>query len=183
VGIVGGNLGEQHRAVNRAPSAPKAFPRTLDMENAMREAFGSSLKDAMKSGDKRRVATLRMVQATLKDKDIEARGLGKTFGDEEVPSVLQKMIKSRQESLAIYEKAGRADLAAQEREEIAIIEEFLPPAVSEDETIAAVDATIAETGAVSMKDMGKVVASLKSRYAGRMDFAKVSALVKARLSA
>jgi uncharacterized protein YqeY len=168
--------------VNVAPTSivPSCERR---QENAMREAFATSLKEAMKSGDKRRVATLRMVQAALKDKDIEARGQGKAFGDDEVPGLLQKMIKSRQESLSIYEKAGRDDLATQEREEIAIIEGFLPPAMSESDTVAAIDAAVAEIGAVGMKDMGKVVASLKSRYAGRMDFGRVSALVKARLTA
>jgi uncharacterized protein len=148
----------------------------------MREIFASSLKEAMKSGDKRRVATLRLIQAGLKDKDIEARGQGKEVGEDEVLALLQKMIKSRQESLAIYEKAGRDDLATQEREEIEIIRGFLPQSLPEEEIASAIEQAIAETGASGMKDMGKVVGLLKSRYAGRMDFGKASAQVKARLN-
>jgi uncharacterized protein YqeY len=149
----------------------------------MREQFTSELKVAMKAGEKRRVDTIRMITAALKDKDIEARGLGKTVSDEEILSLLQKMVKSRQESLEIYEKAGRQDLATQESEEIAIIQGFLPQQIGESEVEAAIAAAIAETGAASIKDMGKVVAALKGKYAGRMDFAKASAVVKAKLSA
>ena len=147
----------------------------------MRESFSQGLKDAMKAGDKRRVATIRLIQAGLKDKDIEARGQGKAVGDDEILSLLQKMIKSRQESASIYEKAGRGELASQEREEIAIIEEYLPKPLSEAEIAAAVDEAVSSTGAAGMKDMGKVVAALKAKHPGRMDFAKVSGLVKARL--
>lgn len=149
----------------------------------MREQFTSELKTAMKAGDKRRVETIRMITAGLKDKDIEARGQGKSVSDEEILALLQKMVKSRRESKDIYEKAGRADLATQEGEEIAIIEGFLPQALSEAEVEAAIAAAIAETGAASIKDMGKVVAVLKSKYAGQVDFAKASALVKAKLGA
>ena len=147
----------------------------------MREQFTKELKDAMKAGDKRRVDTIRMINAALKDRDIEARGQGKTVSDEEVLGLLQKLVKSRQESAEIYEKAGRSDLATQEREEIAVIQSFLPQPLDAAEVEAAISAAIAETGAASIKDMGKVVAALKAKYAGRIDFAKASALVKAKL--
>ena len=148
----------------------------------MREQFTTMMKEAMKAGDKRRLATVRMIQAALKDKDIEARGAGKTIGDEDILVMLQKMVKSRQESADIYAKAGRPELEQQEREEIAIISEFLPKQMSDDEVKAAIDAAVAETGAASMTDMGKVVAALKAKYTGQMDFAKASGLVKARLN-
>jgi uncharacterized protein YqeY len=148
----------------------------------MREQFTTMMKEAMKAGDKRRLATVRMIQAALKDKDIEARGAGKTISDDDILSLLQKMVKSRQESADIYAKAGRPELEQQEREEIAIISEFLPKQMSDDEVKAAIDAAVAETGAASMKDMGKVVAALKAKYTGQMDFAKASGLVKARLN-
>jgi uncharacterized protein YqeY len=149
----------------------------------MREKFMSELKLAMKAGEKRRVDTIRMITAALKDKDIEARGSGKTVGEDEILALLQKMVKSRQESLEIYEKAGRAELATQESEEIAIIRGFLPEPLDETAVEAAIAQAIAESGAASIKDMGKVVAALKAKYAGRMDFGKASALVKAKLGA
>ncbi len=149
----------------------------------MREQFTSELKLAMKAGEKRRVDTIRMITAALKDKDIEARGSGKSVGEEDILALLQKMVKSRQESLEIYEKAGRADLATQEAEEIAIIRGFLPEPLDETAVEAAIGQAIAESGAASIKDMGKVVAALKAKYAGRMDFGKASALVKAKLGA
>jgi uncharacterized protein YqeY len=149
----------------------------------MREQFTSELKLAMKAGEKRRVDTIRMITAALKDRDIEARGSGKTVGAEDILALLQKMVKSRQESLEIYEKAGRADLATQEAEEIAIIRGFLPEPMDETAVEAAIAQAIAESGAASIKDMGKVVAALKAKYAGRMDFGKASALVKAKLGA
>ena len=147
----------------------------------MRERFTTMMKEAMKAGDKRRLDTVRMIQAALKDKDIEARGAGKTVSDDDILALLQKMTKSRQESAEIYAKAGREELAQQEREEIAIIAEFLPKQLSEEEAKAAVAAAIAETGAASMKDMGKVVAALKAKHTGQMDFARASGLVKAAL--
>jgi len=147
----------------------------------MREKFSSELKAAMKAGEKRRVDTIRMIMAALKDKDIEARGQGKAVSGEDILALLQKMVKSRKESLEIYEKAGRADLATQESEEIAIIQSFLPSQMSEAEVEQAIAAAIAETGAASIKDMGRVVGALKGKYAGRMDFGKASALVKAKL--
>jgi uncharacterized protein YqeY len=144
----------------------------------MREKFSSELKVAMKAGEKRRVGTIRMIMAALKDKDIEARGQGKTVSDEDILALLQKMTKSRKESQEIFEKAGRLDLATQESEEIAIIQGFLPQQLTEAEVAQAITAAIAETKASSIKDMGKVVGALKGKYAGRMDFAKASALVK-----
>ncbi|MCX8256386.1 GatB/YqeY [Beijerinckiaceae bacterium RH AL1] len=149
----------------------------------MREQFNSALKTAMKAGDRRRVETLRLVNAAIKDRDIEARGQGKTVSDADILALLQKMVKSREESRDIYLKAGRNELATQEAEEIAIIQDYLPQQMGEAEVAAAVEAAIAETGAASIKDMGKVVAALKAKYAGQMDFAKASAAVKAKLTA
>jgi uncharacterized protein YqeY len=148
----------------------------------MRERLTTTMKEAMKAGDKRRLGTVRMIQAALKDKDIEARGAGKSVSDEDILALMQKMVKSRQESADIYAKAGRPELEAQEREEIAIINEFLPTQMSDDEMTAAIETAIAETGASAMKDMGKVVAALKAKYTGQMDFAKASAAVKAKLA-
>ena len=148
----------------------------------MREKFSSELKAAMKAGEKRRVDTIRMIMAALKDKDIEARGQGKAVSGEDILALLQKMVKSRKESLEIYEKAGRTDLATQESEEIAVIHSFLPQQLTEAEVEQAISTAISETGAASIKDMGRVVAVLKGKYAGRMDFGKASALVKEKLS-
>ena len=148
----------------------------------MREKFSSELKAAMKAGEKRRVDTIRMIMAALKDKDIEARGQGKAVSGEDILALLQKMVKSRKESLEIYEKAGRTDLATQESEEIAVIHSFLPQQLTEAEVEQAISTAISETGAASIKDMGRVVGALKGKYAGRMDFGKASALVKEKLS-
>lgn len=147
----------------------------------MREKLSSELKAAMKAGDKRRVDTVRMILAGLKDKDIELRGQEKSVSNEDILSLLQKMVKSRKESLEIYAKAGRNDLASQESEEIAIIEGFLPSQMSEAEVDEAIAAALAETGAASIKEMGRVIGLLKEKYAGRMDFGKASALVKKKL--
>jgi hypothetical protein len=145
----------------------------------MRDRFATAMKEAMKAGDKRRLGTVRLIQAALKDKDIEARGAGRGQAtDEEILGLLQKMIKQRQESMAIYEQNGRPELAQAEREEAEVIQSFLPQQLDDAEIRAAVEAAIAETGAASMKDMGKVVGALRGKYAGRMDFAKASTLVK-----
>lgn len=149
----------------------------------MRDELSTMLKTAMKAGDKRRVATVRLIQAALKDRDIEARGTGKEVGRDEMMAMLQKMVKQREDSFAIYEGAGRIDLATQEREEIDIISEFLPQAMGEEEIRAAIAAAIGETGASGPKDMGKVIAALKAKHAGRIDFAKASGTVKSMLSA
>jgi len=148
----------------------------------MREKFTSDLKEAMKAGDKMRVATIRLIAAALKDRDILARGEGKTVSDEDILALLQKMVKSRQESLDIYEKNNRPELAAQEKGEIEVISSYLPKQMDEAAVAAAIKAAVAETGAASMKDMGKVVGALKAKYTGQMDFAKASAAVKAALS-
>jgi hypothetical protein len=148
----------------------------------MRNEISDGYKAAMKAGDKRRTATLRAINAAIKDKDIEARGLGKEpLADADVLALLQKMVKQREESLGIYDKAGREDLAVVEREEIAILSEFLPKGLSEAEVDAAIKAAIEKTGASGGKDMGKVIASLKADYPGRIDFGKASAKVKAAL--
>ena len=148
----------------------------------MRERFTQDMKDAMKAGNKRRLATVRLVQAALKDKDIEARGAGRgQASDDDILGLLQKMIKQRQESAGIYEQAGRAELAAQEREEAAIIAAYLPQQMDEAEMRVAIATAIDETGAASVKEMGKVIGALRGRYAGQMDFGKASALVKEML--
>src|ERR671912_2748863 len=123
----------------------------------MRQRFTEAMKEALKGGEKLRLSTVRMIQAALKDKDIEARGAGKGQAtDEEILGLLQKMIKQRQESMAIYEQNGRPELAQAEREEAEVIQSFLPKQMDEAEVRAAVEAAIAETGAASMKDMGTV---------------------------
>ena len=150
----------------------------------LRDQINAALKDAMKTQDKRSVSTLRMMNAAIKDRDIEARGAGKPAAtDDELLSLFQKMIKQRQESLAIYETAGRADLATQEREEIEIISSYLPRQMSETEARTAIEGLVKELGAGGMKDMGRVMAALKERYSGQMDFAKASGLVKGMLAA
>lgn len=149
----------------------------------LREKFNEALKDAMRAKDARKVGTLRLINSALKDKDIEARGLGKApLNDEEVLALLQKMIKQRNDSIEAYEKAGRADLVAQEQEEKAIIEAYLPQQMDLEEVKAAVRAVIASTGAASVKDMGKVMGELKAKFAGKMDFSKANGVVKELLS-
>jgi uncharacterized protein len=148
----------------------------------MRKAIGDGYKAALKARDQRRTATLRAINAAIQDRDIEARGRGKgPLSDDEILVVLQKMVKQREESLAIYEKAGRSDLAAVEREEIAILNEYLPQSLSEAEVDAAIAAAISKTGATGIADMGKVIAVLKAEYPGRIDFGRASGRVKARL--
>ena len=149
----------------------------------LRDNINNALKDAMKAKNERAVSTLRMVNSTLKNADIEARGAGKpALTDADVLPILQKMIKQRQESVELYKKGGRDDLASQEEAEIAIISGYLPQQMSEAEMTSAIDAAVAETGASGMKDMGKVIGLLRGKYAGQMDMAKASALVKARLT-
>ena len=157
--------------------------RKLNEVNVLREDINNALKDAMKAGDKLRVSTLRLVNSTLKNSDIEARGQGKAaLSDDDLLSLLQKMIKQRQESVELYEKGGRAELAAQEREEIEIIAAYLPKQMSDAEAKAAIAAVVKDVGAAGMKDMGKVMAALKERHAGKMDFGKASPIVKALLA-
>jgi uncharacterized protein len=148
----------------------------------MRDAINEGYKTAMKAGDKRRIATLRAINAAIKDKDIAARGDGKgPLSDADLLVMLQKMVKQREESLGIYTQAGREDLATVEREEIEILNEFLPKGLSDAEVEQAIRDAIAKTGAAGGKDMGKVIASLKADYPGRIDFGKASAKVKAAL--
>jgi uncharacterized protein YqeY len=146
----------------------------------LRERFTAALKEAMLKQEKRRIATLRLVQAAVKDRDIAARTAGKdgAVSDDEILELLGKMIKQRLESARQYEEGKRPELAAQEREEIEIIKEFLPQQLDEAELRAAVAEAIEATGAQGVKDMGKCMAELKARYAGRMDFAKASQAVK-----
>ncbi len=150
---------------------------------SLRERFTSDLKDAMKAGEKGKVSTIRLIQAALKDKDIEARGAGKGEATaDEILALLQKMIKQRQESIAIYDANSRPELAAGERVEVEVISAYLPKQMGEDEVKAAIAAAVSESGAASVKDMGKVIAILRAKYAGQMDFAKASGLVKAALA-
>jgi hypothetical protein len=150
----------------------------------LRDAINTAVKEAMKAKDERKLSTLRMVNSTIKNADIDARGQGKPpLSDDDLLGLLQKMIKQRQESVELYDKGGRAELAAQEREEIAVISAYLPKQLSDDEVKAAIAAVIGETGAAGIKDMGKVIGALKAKYAGQMDFGKASGLVKAALTA
>ena len=149
----------------------------------LRDKFGASLKDAVKSKDKRRVSTLRLINAAVKDRDIAARTSGDDQGvsDEVILDILAKMVKQRDESVRTYQEAGRMELAEQEAEEIEIIREFLPKQLSQAEVDAACEAVIDEIGASSLKDMGRCMGALKERFAGRMDFARAGAIVKERL--
>lgn len=150
----------------------------------IRDDIKAALVTAMKSGDKARTATLRLIQSSLKNRDIELRGAAAPADDDvTVTEVLQKMVKQRRESVALYEQGGRQELADAEKAEIEVIEGFLPRQMGEAEAKAAIDAIVAETGASSVKDMGKVMAAMKERHAGALDMSKASALVKARLSA
>ncbi|MFK4812959.1 GatB/YqeY domain-containing protein [Devosia sp. ZW T5_3] len=149
----------------------------------MREEISEGLKTALKARDLRRTATLRAINAAIKDKDIAIRQENRgPATNEEILSIVQKMVKQREESFAIYAQAGRSDLATVEKEEIDILNEFLPKGLSEDEVDAAIQAAIAATGAVGAKDMGKVIAQLKADYPGRIDFGRASGKVKAALS-
>ena len=149
----------------------------------LRENINNAVKGAMRAKDERKLSTLRMVNSTIKNADIEARGQSKPpLSDGDLLSLLQKMIKQRQESVELYDKGNRAELADQERAEIAIISAYLPQQMSEDDVKAAITAEIAEVGAAGIKDMGKVIAALKAKYAGQMDFGKASGLVKAALT-
>ena len=149
----------------------------------LRDRINQSLKEAMKAREADRTSTLRLMNAAIKDRDIAARGDGEDgpVGDEAVVALLGKMVKQRQESARAYEEGGRIDLADKERAEIVVIEEFLPRQLSAAEVEAAIAEAIAETEAASIRDMGRVMAALKARYTGQMDFGKVGAAIKARL--
>ena len=150
----------------------------------LRTRLSDALKTAMKGKDAPTVSTLRLIMAALKDRDIAARGKGNKDGipEEEILGLLQSMVKQRRDSIALYEKGGRMELAQQEAEEIAIIEEYLPQQMSDDDIAAAIDAVIEDAGAATLKDMGKVMAGLKEKHAGSMDFSMASAMVKERLT-
>ena len=149
----------------------------------MREAIDEGYKAALKARDQRRTSTLRAINAAIKDRDIANRGEGKgPLSSEDILVLLQKMVKQREESFTIYANAGRNDLATVEKEEIDILNEFLPKALTDAEVEDAIKAAIAKTGAAGAKDMGKVIASLKADYPGRIDFGKASGKVKASLS-
>lgn len=161
------------------PPFPNIRPKAM-----LRDELTDALKEAMKARDQRAVSTLRLILAALKDRDIAARTRGSEegVGDAEIAEMMQKMVRQRQESKAIYEKAGRTDLAQQEGEEIEIIQRYLPKQIDDAEMAQLVDSAIAETSASSIKDMGKVMALLKERYAGRLALAKAGALVRQKLS-
>jgi hypothetical protein len=180
-GGIGGSIRNTGRKVNSRFRGDFRVKRVK--ENRMREQFTTALKEAMKAGDKARLGAVRLIQAAIKDKDIEARGAGKgEASNDEILALLQKMIKQRQESATIYRQNNRPELAETEEGEIAVISSFLPKQLDEAETKAAIAAAIAETGAAGMKDMGKVIAYLKEKFTGQMDFSKASAFVKAALS-
>lgn len=151
----------------------------------MRELIDKAVKDAMRAQDKRRLGTLRLITAAIKNRELGIGGpapAGGKASEADVIELLGKMVKQRRESIKAYEDAGRRELASQEQDEIAIIEEFLPRQMSEAEVRDAVTTVAAELGATTVKDMGRVMGALKAKYAGRMDFGKASALVKAALS-
>lgn len=150
----------------------------------MKTRVNAALKDAMRARDGVRLSTLRLINAAIKDRDIAARGEGESGGldDADVLQILSKMVKQRQESIRAYEEGGRLELAEQERAEIAVIEEFLPRQLGPEEVDAAIGQAIDDTGAAGLRDMGKVMSALKSRYTGQMDFGAVGPQVKARLA-
>jgi len=153
----------------------------------IRDDLKAALTGAMKAGDKARTGTLRLVQSALKNRDIELRGgasgaAAPADDDALVTEVLQKMVKQRRESIDMYEKGGRDELARAEAAEVTVIEEFLPRQMSDEEIAAAIEAALAETGASSPKDMGPVMALMKDRHAGRLDMGKASRMAKARLA-
>ncbi len=151
----------------------------------LRQQLNDMLKTAMRAKELRKVSTIRLINAALKDRDIQARSNGNRDGipDSEILGLLQSMVKQRRDSIEAYSKGGRADLAQQEAEEIACIETFLPKQLSSDEVDAAINDAISKSGADCIKDMGKVMGFLKENYAGRMDFSRASGAVKERLTA
>jgi len=148
----------------------------------IRDKLQSALKDAMRAKEAERLSTLRLINAAIKDRDIAARGEGNdAVSDTDILSVLGRMVKQRQESARVYDEGGRPELASKERTEIRVVEEFLPRQLTEAEIGRAVDEAIAATGAASLRDMGRVMGELKSKYTGQMDFGAVGAILKARL--
>jgi len=150
----------------------------------LRTRFSDALKDALRAKNERQVGTVRLILAALKDRDIAARPKGITaIPDDEILQMLNSMVKQRRESIALYEQGNRPELAKQEQEEIDIIQSFMPKQMDDAEVAAAVKEAVAKTGASSVKDMGKVMAVLKEQYTGKMDFSKVSGVVKQNLGA
>ncbi len=151
----------------------------------LRERLSDRLRSAMKGREKRAVSTVRLILTAVKDRDIAARGKGNADGisDQEILQVLQTMVRQRHESIKLYEQGGRLELAEQEAEEIGIIESFLPERLDEAAMEQAICSVVGEIGASSIKDMGRTMAILRERYAGQMDFAKASAVVKVQLNA
>jgi uncharacterized protein YqeY len=152
------------------------------MQMELRDRLSAALKAAMREKDARRLGTLRLIHAAIKDQDIALRPEDRTAGAPEITAILSKMVKQRHESARAYQEAGRLEAAEQEQAEGKIIEEFLPRQLSEGEVAAAIDAAVAETGATSVRDMGRVMGALKARHAGQMDFGRVGPMVKARLA-
>ncbi len=151
----------------------------------LRDRLTTAMKEAMRAKEVDRLSTLRLINAAIKDRDIAARGEGKGeegVSDADILAILGKMVKQRQESARIYEEGGRVELAEKELTEVKVIEEFLPRQLSPEEVAAAVAGAVAEVGATSLRDMGKVMAALKARYTGQMDFSAVGPVVKDRLS-
>ncbi len=149
------------------------------MTETLRDRINQDVKAAMKSGEKAKLGTLRLITAAIKDREIGVGGQPPVeVNDAEVVAVLQKMVKQRRESIATYENAGRTDLAAGESAELAVIEVYLPKQMSEAEARAAIETLVAELGAAGPKDMGKVMGALKQRFSGQMDFGKASVLLK-----
>ena len=147
----------------------------------LRETINAAMKDAMRARDQARLSTIRLITSAFKDREIELRGSDASLDEPAMLQVLGKLVKQRQESAKVYAEGGRPELAAKEQAEIAVIEEFLPRQLAPDEVAAAIDAAVAETGAASIKDMGRVMAALKARYTGQMDFGAAGPMVKARL--
>ena len=148
----------------------------------MRERLAGALKEALKAQDKRRISTIRLIQAAVNDRDIANRGAGKDpVGDEEIMQILAKMMKQREESARVFEEGGRIELAEQEREEIGIIRTFLPQQLGEEQVKQACAQVVRECGADGLRDMGRCMSALKEKFPGRMDFGKASGIVKGML--
>jgi uncharacterized protein len=176
------NLGKPENRTYKANSAA-ARGKSQDSAKMIRDSIKAAQVAAMKAGDKQRLATVRLMLAKLKDRDIELRTAAQAPDDDTlVIEVLQKMVKQRRESITLYEQGGRQELADAEAAEVAVIEEFLPRQLGVEDTKAAIEAIKAELGASSMKDMGRVIAELKARHGSQLDMSKASGLVKAALA-
>ncbi|MBJ2153730.1 GatB/YqeY domain-containing protein [Paracoccus sp. IB05] len=152
---------------------------------SLRNSLNEAMKEAMKARDSARTSTLRLINAAIKDRDIAARGEGRGdegVADSELLALLSKLVKQRQESARIYEEGGRLELAEKELAEVKVISEFLPRQMEPEEAAAVIDQTIAALGATSIRDMGRVMAELKEKYTGQMDFAQVGATIRAKLA-